>query len=364
MTTLFSPFSLRDLTLANRIVVSPMCQYSADDGCVNDWHLAHLGQLALSGAALVFVEATAVERRGRITHGCTGLYSDANEDALARIVAHCHRYGSAKVGIQLGHAGRKGSHQRPWEGGGVLGEGEDPWTTVAPSPLPVADGAPLPHAMTLAEIDALKERFVEATRRAERAGFDAIELHAAHGYLLHQFLSPLANVRDDRYGGSRDNRLRLALETFAAMREAWPAGKPLGVRVSATDWVDGGLTIDDTVALAKALKVLGCDWVDCSSGGVSKLQRIPAAPGFQVTFAAEVRREAQIPTMAIGLITEPEQAQAIVANGEADLVALARAMLADPRWPWRAAVALGGEVAVPSQYLRAKPTMKGWKKAS
>jgi len=353
MSALFSPLALRDLTLGNRIVVSPMCQYSADDGCVNDWHLAHLGQLALSGAGLLFVEATAVERRGRITHGCAGLYSDANEAALLRVLEHCRRWGTAKIGIQLGHAGRKGSHQRPWEGGKPLGAHEDPWATVAASPIAVFDGAPLPHALTIDEIASVRDQFALATRRAERIGFDALELHLAHGYLLHSFLSPLANARRDGYGGSRENRMRLPLEIFAAMRAIWPEHKPLGVRVSASDWVEGGWTIDDTVALATALKALGCDWIDCSGGGISPLQKIPTAPGYQVPFAARVRKDAGIATIAIGLITEPHQAESVVASGAADLVALARAMLADSRWPWRAAEALGETVEVPAQYRRA-----------
>jgi NADPH2 dehydrogenase len=352
---LFTPFALRGTTLPNRIVVAPMCQYIAEDGNAGDWHLMHLGQFAMGAAGLVFTEATAVAAEGRITHGCLGLYSDANEAALARVVQFCRRHGVATLGIQLAHAGRKGSARVPLAGGAALADGERSWTTLAPSALPYGPGWHTPKPMTAADLDATKEAFVRSAERAARLGFDVVELHMAHGYLLHQFLSPIANRRDDRYGGSSENRMRYPLEVFEAVRAALPAGLPLGVRLSATDWVEGGWTPDETVALAKRLKALGCDFVDVSTGGLDPRQMVAPAPGYQVPFADRIRREAGIPTMAVGLIADPLQAEAIVASGQADFVALARAMMDDPRWAWRAAAALGADTPYASQYARAHP---------
>lgn len=352
---LFTPFPLRSLTLANRIVVSPMCQYSATDGNASDWHCIHLGQLAQSGAGLLFLEATAVTLEGRISPGCLALATDENEAALGRVLASVRRWSSMPVGIQLAHAGRKASTRVPWEEGGALRPGAGGWPTVAPSALPFHAGDPPPRTLDPAAIAIVRAAFVTAAERAVRLGFDAIELHMAHGYLLHQFLSPLSNRREDAYGGTLENRMRLPLEVFAAVRAVWPAEKPLGVRVSATDWVPGGWEIEQTLALARELKKLGCDWIDASSGGLAAEQQIPAAPGFQVGFAERIRHEAGLPSIAVGLITEPAQAEAIIAGGRADLVALARALLWNPHWPWQAAVALGGQVQAPRQYQRSAP---------
>jgi len=352
---LFSQFDLRGLRLANRIVVSPMCQYSATDGRAGDWHLAHLGQLAMSGAGLVMVEMTNVEPRGRISPGCLGLWDDATEEALARVVAFCRDHGAAHLGIQIAHAGRKASSRKPWDGPGAVPLAAGGWQTVAPSALAAGDGIPPPRALEAHEVEGLVESFAAAARRAARIGFDLVELHAAHGYLLHQFLSPLSNQRDDRWGGTLENRLRFPLAVFDAVRAVWPEDRPLGVRVSATDWVDGGWDVDDTVTLARELGEAGCDFIDVSSGGLSEHQRIAAGPGFQVPFAERVRREAGLPTVAVGLITEARQAEEIVASGRADLVALARGMLDDPRWAWHAAAELGADAAYPPQYLRCRP---------
>ncbi len=356
MAHLFDPLALRGLALRNRIVVSPMCQYSAHDGRATDWHLVHWAQLFQSGAAMVTIEATAVTREGRITDGCLGLYDDACEAALAGMLARARAQAPAvPVAMQLAHAGRKASSAVPWEGGKLIAPAAGGWVPVGPSPLPHLPGEPPPAALSLPAIDAIRDAFVRAAGRAHRAGIDALEIHMAHGYLLHQFLSPLANHRDDRYGGDREGRMRLPLEVFAAVRSHWPADRPIGVRVSAVDWVDGGLTLDDTMALAHRLVAQGCDWIDVSSGGVSPAQKIPLGPGYQVPLAREIRRATGALTMAVGLITEPAQAEAIVASGDADLVALARAMLWDPRWPWHAAAALGHSVPVPRQYWRSPP---------
>ena len=356
---LFTPFRLRGLTLPNRIVVSPMCQYSAEDGSANDWHLIHLGHLALSGASLLCVEATAVEAIGRITPGCHGLYSDANERALARVVAAIRRHSPISLAIQLAHAGRKGSSEVPWRGGMLIPPEQGGWRPVAPSALPHLPQEAAPVALDRAGLARVRDAFVAAAHRALRLGFDAMELHSAHGYLLHEFLSPLSNRREDEYGGSRDHRMRFPLEVFDAVRAVWPGDRPLGVRISSTDWVEGGWDIEDSVALARELQARGCDWIDCSGGGVSPQQKIPLGPGYQVPFAKRIRAEAGVPTVAVGLITDPKQAEAIVANREADLVALARAMLYDPRWPWHAAAALGGEVRAPEQYWRCPPREAG-----
>lgn len=350
---LFSPFTLRSLTLANRIVVSPMCQYSADDGSATAWHWAHLGNLACSGAGLLFVEATAVAREGRITPGCLGLYSEANASALAPVVAMVREIAPVKLAIQLAHAGRKASHWAPWDGPGLVPAERGGWPRNAPSAVPF-NAEPAAQAMTLADIARVRADFVLAARRAVALGFDAIELHMAHGYLMHQFLSPVANTRTDAYGGSEANRMRFALETFEAVRAVVPASVPLGVRVSATDWLGGepSWTIEQTVRLAQQLAVLGCDWIDVSSGGITLRQQIPLGPGYQVPLAEVIRTETGLATMAVGMITEPHQAERIVAEGRADLVALARALLADPRWPYRAAAALGVDLPAAKQYGR------------
>ena len=356
MSTLFTPFKLRELTLANRIVVSPMCQYSAEDGCATDWHLIHWGQLLLSGAAMFTIEATAVNAEGRITYSCLGLYDDATERALGDKLARARRQAPpVPVAIQLAHAGRKASSRPPWEGGTLITRDEGGWTPVAPSAVSIKPEESPPAALDRAGIAAIRDAFVDSARRAERIGIDAIELHMAHGYLLHEFLSPISNHRTDQYGGPLEHRVRLPLEVFDAVRAVWPSSKPLGVRVSSTDWVDGGWTIDDTIELARRLVARGCDWIDASSGGVSPAQAIKLGPGYQVPFAQRVKHEVGLPTIAVGLITEPEQAEAILANEEADAVSLARAMLYDPRWPWHAAAKLGAQVRAPKQYWRSQP---------
>ena len=356
---LFSPLRLAELSLANRIVVSPMCQYSANDGAATDWHMTHLGMLANSGAGLLVVESTHVERHGRITHGCLGLYSDACEAALARVVAHCRRIGSAKLAIQLSHAGRKASSQRPWEGGKALPESEDAWPTIAPSALPFGPGWHMPRAMTEDDMARVLKAFVEAARRAVRIGFDAVELHMAHGYLLHSFISPVSNTRNDAWGGALENRMRFPLEVARTVRAVVPRGMPLGARFTGHDWLDGGLTAADAVLLTKALKDAALDYVDVSSGGVSTQGQasVPKDPGYNVPIAEQVRREGGLPTRVVGLIVSPEQAEAIVAEGKADMVALARAFLDHPHWGWHAAQALGGEVTHPPQYLRVSPAL-------
>ena len=357
--SLFTPLRLRGLPLPNRIIVSPMCQYSAEDGSANDWHLIHLGSLALGGAGLLFVEATAVEPIGRITPGCHGLYSDENERALGRVVAAVRRHSPVKLGIQLAHAGRKASSEVPWRGGALIPPEQGGWRPVAPSAIPQLPQEPPPVALDRAGIARIRDAFVATARRALRLGFDAIELHSAHGYLLHEFLSPVSNRRDDEYGGSRENRMRFPLEVLDAVRAVWPEDRPLGVRISSTDWVGGGWDIEDSIAFAHQLKRCGCDWIDCSSGGVSVQQKIPLGPGYQVPFSKRIRAEVGIPTVAVGLITDPQQAEAIVAGGEADMVAMARAMLYDPRWAWHAAAALGGQVHAPEQYWRCPPREAG-----
>jgi 2,4-dienoyl-CoA reductase-like NADH-dependent reductase (Old Yellow Enzyme family) len=354
--TLFSPFTLRKLTLANRIVVSPMCQYSAVDGCATDWHLLHWGQLLQSGAGMFTIEATAVSAIGRITFGCLGLYDDACEQAIAERLAIARANAPPiPVAIQLAHAGRKGSSQVPWEGGQLIPLAQGGWTPVAPSAIPQHPHETPPAALGAAGLAQIKREFVDAARRALRLGLDALELHCAHGYLLHEFLSPLSNQRKDTYGGSFDNRVRFPLEVFTAVRDVWPQDKPMGVRISATDWVDGGWTIEDSIAFVQRLKAAGCDWIDTSSGGISPAQKIPLGPGYQVPLARAIRRATSIPTIAVGLITDAKQAEAIVASGDADLVAMARAMLWNPRWPWHAAAILGAQVPAPSQYWRSPP---------
>jgi NADPH2 dehydrogenase len=358
MSALFQPLRLRELALENRIMISPMCQYSAVDGSATDWHTIHLGHLALGGAAILFVEATGVNAVGRITPACLGLYSDANEAALARTLRSVRAHSPIRVGIQLAHAGRKGSSRVPWEGGAQIPAAQGGWTAVAPSAISHSEGEAPPHALTIAEIEELKRDFVMATRRAERLGFDAIEIHAAHGYLLHEFLSPVSNRRTDPYGGSLENRMRLPLAIFAAVRAEWPQHKPLGIRISSSDWMEGGWTIEDSIVFAKKLKAIGCDWIDASSGGISPKQKITLGPGYQVPFAEAIRRDAGIATISVGLITGARQAEEIVASGKADMVALARAMLYDPRWAWHAAAELGAQVRAPEQYWRCPPQGK------
>lgn len=356
---LFSPFQLGPITLPNRVVVAPMCQYSADDGSAGDWHLQHLAQLGHSGAGLIMVEATAIERRGRITHGCLGIYSEDNQAALGRALSLARRFaGPARFGIQLAHAGRKASAHRPWEQGGApLGSADDAWPTVAPSALPFGEGWHVPAALNESGIARITAAFVAAARSAVRLGFDVIELHAAHGYLLHEFLSPLANRREDGYGGGLEMRMRVPLDVARAVRECVPETVALGMRITGSDWVDDGLTPEDAVVFARELKALGLDYVGVSSGGIAPDIPIPAAPGFQVPLAAKVRAEAGIATRAVGLITEPVQAEAIVADGHADMVALARAFLDDPRWAWHAADALDAAIWCPPQYQRARPPL-------
>jgi 2,4-dienoyl-CoA reductase-like NADH-dependent reductase (Old Yellow Enzyme family) len=359
MTTpvLFQPLTLGALTLPNRIVIAPMCQYSAHDGSATDWHLIHLGHLALSGAGLLILEATAVEREGRITPGCLGLYSDANEAALARVLGGVRAYSPMPLAIQLAHAGRKASSRAPWKGGAQIPLGQPgSWRAVAPSALAHIDGEDSPQALDDAGLARVREAFAMAARRAARLGLQGIEIHAAHGYLMHQFLSPIANARSDDYGGSLANRMRFPLEVFDAVRAAFPAERPVWVRLSATDWVEGsGWDVDDAIAFALALKERGCAAIHVSSGGVSPRQKIPLGPGYQVGAAARIKQATGLPTIAVGLITDARQAEAIVADGHADAVALARAMLYDPRWPWHAAATLGAQVSAPPQYWRSQP---------
>jgi NADPH2 dehydrogenase len=357
MSALFSPIRLAELTLPNRIVVSPMCQYSANDGVASDWHMTHLGMLANSGAGLVIAEMTDVERHGRISHGCLGLYSDDCEAALTRVVDHCHHIGTAKIGVQLAHAGRKGSARAPWEGRDKGTAAPDPWPTIAPSAIPFGTEWATPRAMTTDDIARVRDAFAAAARRAVRVGFDAIEPHMAHGYLLHSFVSPLSNRRNDDYGGNLEGRMRFPLEVAHVVRAEVPKATPVGARITGTDWLDGGLGVDDAVVFARALKDAGFDYVDVSSGALTAdAQRAPT-PGFNVPFAETVKRETGIATRTVGLIATPHQAEAIVAEGKADMVALARAFLDDPHWGWHAATALGADVARPKQYLRAAPKM-------
>jgi 2,4-dienoyl-CoA reductase-like NADH-dependent reductase (Old Yellow Enzyme family) len=354
---LFTPLEVGALALANRIVVAPMCQYSAVEGCMTDWHVIHLGHLALSGAALLTIEATAVIPEGRITYADVGLYSDACETAMARVLESVRRWSDIPVAIQLAHAGRKASTEVPWKGGGQIPPNEPRrgWRTAAPSALPFAAGEAPPMALDEQGLQRVKEGFAEAARRAARLGLDAVQLHGAHGYLLHQFLSPLSNQRSDRYGGSLENRMRFPLEVFEAVRAAFPAERPVTFRVSGTDWADGGWDIEQTVVLAKALEARGCGAMHVSSGGLTPAQRIPVGPSFQVPLARTVKRATKMPVIAVGMITAFEQAEAIVGTGDADLVALARAILYDPRWPWHAAAHFGAQVRAPNQYLRSQP---------
>lgn len=357
---LFTPVELGGVTLPNRIVVSPMCQYSAVDGSAQPWHQVHYGMLAMSGAGLLCLEATHVEREGRITQGCLGLYSDENETALKPIVDWVRGWmPGVKLGIQLAHAGRKASAQRPWKGGGPLTQTDAPdlpWTTYGPSALAYDPATKWhrPVALDAVGLKRVKQAFVDATLRSLRLGFDLVEVHGAHGYCLSQFLSPLSNQRTDEYGGTMEKRRRFPLEVFEAVRKVWPTDKALGIRLSAVEWVEGGVTIEDTIETARQLKALGCDFVDVSSGGNSPAQKIKLEPGYHVGFSARIRKEAGIKTWAVGLITEPEQAERIVAAGEADCTAHARPFLLDPRWAWNAARALGAEpLSLPLPAIRA-----------
>ena len=352
MSHLFQPLTLRGLTLPNRIAVSPMCQYQSQHGLPNDWHLVHLGGLAQGGAGLVFTEAAAILPEGRISPDDLGIWNLAQAEGLAR-TAHFIKGQGAVPGIQLAHAGRKASAFTPWKGSGSVPLTAGGWTPLAPSALPFDAGWTVPTALDEAGILAVIEAFMDAARRALAAGFQVVEVHAAHGYLLHQFLSPLSNQRTDAYGGSFENRTRLVREVVGALRLIWPEELPLFVRISATDWVDGGWNLDESVALAKELRALGADLVDCSSGGLSPLAKIPLGPGYQVPFAARIRAEAEVATGAVGLITEPEQAEQILAEGSADLILLARQLLRNPRWPLHAAQVLGAEVPWPASYARA-----------
>lgn len=353
---LFMPIDVGSLSLRNRIVVAPMCQYSAVDGNMTDWHLIHLGQLALSGAALLTIEATAILPEGRISFGDVGLWNDDNEAAIARTLKGIRQYSDMPVAIQLAHAGRKASTDLPWNGGAQIPpDATNGWHTEAPSALPFGANEHPPVALDTDGLTRIRDAFVASAGRAGRLGLDVIQIHAAHGYLLHQFLSPLSNRRQDAYGGSLDNRMRFPLEVFEAVRGAFPSDRPVSVRVSGTDWVEGGWTIDETVVFAKALESLGAAAIHVSSGGLDPRQKIPVGPSYQVPLARAVKQAVDIPVVAVGLITDFDQAEAIIATGDADLIALARGILYDPRWPWHAAAHLGAKVVAPKQYLRSQP---------
>jgi 2,4-dienoyl-CoA reductase-like NADH-dependent reductase (Old Yellow Enzyme family) len=353
---LFTPIKIGPVELPNRIVISPMCQYSAVDGNVNDWHHAHLGSLSLSGAGLLYIEATAITPEGRITPGCVGLYSEQNFHALKKLVDSLRAVSPIKLAIQLGHAGRKASSHRPWEGGELMTASEGGWTTFAPSAIAHKEGELAPKELSKQHIKDLLQNFSVSARRARDLGLDVIEVHAAHGYLLHEFLSPLSNVRTDEYGGSLENRMRFVLEAFEAVRAAAGPDIAVGARLSATDWVEGGWDVEQSITLSKRLQAMGADFLDISSGGVSPHQKISIGPGYQVPFAEKIKAEVSIPVMTVGLITEPKQAEDILQHGKADMVALARGMIAEPRWPWRAAAELGGTVQGSTQYYRCLPS--------
>jgi 2,4-dienoyl-CoA reductase-like NADH-dependent reductase (Old Yellow Enzyme family) len=355
---LFRPIRAGGLELTNRIVIAPMCQYSAQDGCMNEWHLIHLGQFALSGAALLTIEATAVSEDGRITYADVGLYNDETESAMRKVISAIRRWSPVAIGIQLSHAGRKASTEVPWKGGEHLPP-TNPlgWQTVAPSAIPHAKGDTSPIALNKEGLARVREAFVASATRAARLGLDLIQVHAAHGYLLHQFLSPLSNHREDEYGGSLENRMRFPLEVFEAVRKVFPKERPVSVRVSGTDWVPGGWDITQTVEFARSLEKLGCSAINVSSGGNDPAQTIPVGPGYQVPLARAVKAAVKMPVVTAGLITDPEQAESIILNGDADMVAVARTILYDPRWPWHAAAELGASVRAPLQYLRAQPSL-------
>ncbi len=353
---LFSPTKVGGLSLDNRIVIAPMCQYSAVDGCMTDWHQIHLGHLALSGAALLTIEAAAVVPEGRITYGDVGLYDDATEAALARTLESVRRWSDMPIAIQLAHAGRKASCEVPWKGGAQIAPDDaNGWQTEAPSAVAFQPHENAPTALDRTGLDRIRDAFVASAKRAARLGIDAVQLHGAHGYLLHEFLSPLSNTREDDYGGSLENRMRFPLEVFEAVRAAFPAERPVTMRVSGSDWVEGGWDSEQTVAFAQALEARGCDAIHVSSGGLDARQQIPVGPSYQVPLARAVKQAVGIPVVAVGLITDFEQAEAIVGTGDADMIALARTILYDPRWPWHAAAHLGGRVKAPDQYLRSQP---------
>ena len=359
MTQLFSPIALGALELPNRLVVAPMCQYSATDGSATDWHLQHWSQLGYSGAGLVVVEATAVERRGRITHGCLGLYSDENEASVARGLAAARRFaGATKFGIQLAHAGRKASTLAPWQGGKPLGASEDPWQTISASPIPFGPDWHVPRELREAELEELTAHFVAAAKRAIRIGFDMIELHCAHGYLMHEFLSPISNHRTDAFGGSLENRMRFPLSVIRAVRAAMPASMPLGMRISSTDWIEGGWDVEQSIQFVRAAQELGVEFVCASSGGTAVV-KVPVEPGYQVPFAEQIRRATGMKVRAVGAIFSAKQAEHILASGQADMIALGRAFMDDPRWGWHAADALGATTHFPSPYHLARST--GWR---
>jgi 2,4-dienoyl-CoA reductase-like NADH-dependent reductase (Old Yellow Enzyme family) len=348
---LFTPIRLGGITLPNRIVVAPMCQYSADDGSMTDWHTVHLGTFACSGVGLFVVEKTNVTREGRITHGCTGLYSDHNEAAMARAVQVYRGITKHPIGVQIGHAGRKASSHPPFKGGKPLGPNDSPWPTVAPSPIPYGEGWHTPHELSISDLKSLVDRYVSSVERARRIGFDVVELHSAHGYFLHQFLSPLSNQRKDEYG---KDRMRFPLEVARAVREVWPKERALGIRINATDWMEGGWQPQDAVAYAKALERAGLDFICVSSGATVPHAKIPVTPGYQVGFAAQIKQNVGIPVRAVGMIADPQQAEEIIASGKADMVAMARAFLDDPRWVWHAAERFGVSIDYPPQYARSR----------
>jgi 2,4-dienoyl-CoA reductase-like NADH-dependent reductase (Old Yellow Enzyme family) len=353
---LFTPLKVGNVELRNRIIIAPMCQYSAVDGCMTDWHLIHLGHLALSGAALLTIEATAVLPEARITYADVGLWSDETEEAIGRTLESVRRWSDMPIAIQLSHAGRKASCEVPWKGGRQFApDHPNGWQIVSASALPFDDGWQTPMALDADGLARVRDAFAAAARRAARLGIDAVQLHGAHGYLLHQFLSPLSNHREDEYGGSLENRMRFPLEVFDAVRAAFPTEKSVTMRVSGTDWADGGWDIEQTVALARALEAHGCGGVHVSSGGLTPRQQIPLGPSYQVPLARAVKQATSMPVVAVGLITDFEQAEAIVSTGDADLIALARAILFDPRWPWHAAAHFGARVRAPNQYLRSQP---------
>ena len=353
---LFTPATVGGLELANRIVVAPMCQYSAEAGCMTDWHVIHLGSLALSGASLLMIEATGVTPEARITYADVGLYDDATEQAMGRVLESVRRWSDMPVGIQLAHAGRKASTEVPWKGGGQISP-DDPhgWRTQSASAVPFLETELAPEALDADGLKRVRDAFAEAARRSARLGLDAVQVHGAHGYLLHQFLSPLSNRRDDAYGGSLENRMRFPLEVFDAVRDAFPPERPVSMRVSGTDWAEGGWDVGQTVEFARALEGRGCSAIHVSSGGLTPGQQIPIGPSYQVPLARAVKQAVSIPVIAVGLITEFEQAEAILGTGDADLIALARGLLYDPRWPWHAAAHFGAQVKAPSQYLRSQP---------
>jgi 2,4-dienoyl-CoA reductase-like NADH-dependent reductase (Old Yellow Enzyme family) len=356
MTVLFTPFRVGTLELTNRIVIAPMCQYSAVDGCMTDWHVIHLGHLALSGAALLTIEATAVLPEARITYADVGLWNDATEAAIGRTLESIRRWSEMPIAIQLAHAGRKASTEVPWKGGvQIPPDHPNGWQTFAPSAIPFEDGQRAPVALDRDDLTRVREAFAAAAQRGARLGIDAVQIHCAHGYLLHEFLSPISNRRDDEYGGALENRMRFPLEVFDAVRAAFPADRAVSMRVSGTDWVDRGWDIDQTIAFAQALEARGCAAIHVSSGGLTPAQQIPVGPSYQVPLARAVKKATRLPVIAVGLITEFEQAEAIVGTGDADLIALARTILYSPRWPWHAAAHFGAHVKASDQYLRSQP---------